>query len=371
MKCPKCDREVPPGFLFCPHCLAEIPWVKEFDTVETRLEKKRLEEKDLPPEDDIDILPDRPIRVRKERESLPKWLFSGRRLVLLWLAAAGALLLLIYVQTHSFEAYYRKAVESMNAKDYDQALANIELAAEKRPDDLNTNLMMADILEQEGKPDEAVLVLKPLVASYPDNVDICMEMCRLLTIQERYAELKDFLRGIRSEKVREACSDFIVEPPRTSLPEGTYAGEQTVSLFTEGQKTFYTVNGDDPDTKSTYYENPIILKEGTTEVKAVSVNALNIPSEIMCWTYVISVDVPDAPEITPHSGAFYESTRIEIAVPDGCRAYYAFDEMPTTESTEYMSPIQMPSGAHVFYAILVSASGNVSEVTTRDYYLEY
>lgn len=35
MKCPKCHKEVEKGSLYCPYCLAEIPWVREFSTVET------------------------------------------------------------------------------------------------------------------------------------------------------------------------------------------------------------------------------------------------------------------------------------------------------------------------------------------------
>lgn len=34
MKCPKCHKEVEKGSLYCPYCLAEIPWVREFSTVE-------------------------------------------------------------------------------------------------------------------------------------------------------------------------------------------------------------------------------------------------------------------------------------------------------------------------------------------------
>ena len=41
MKCPKCHREVEKGSLYCPHCLAEIPWVREFDSVETLLKKEQ------------------------------------------------------------------------------------------------------------------------------------------------------------------------------------------------------------------------------------------------------------------------------------------------------------------------------------------
>ena len=40
MKCPNCHKEVEKGSLYCPHCLSEIPWVREFDSVETQLRKK-------------------------------------------------------------------------------------------------------------------------------------------------------------------------------------------------------------------------------------------------------------------------------------------------------------------------------------------
>ena len=40
MKCPKCHKEVEKGSLYCPYCLSEIPWVKEFDSVETLMKKE-------------------------------------------------------------------------------------------------------------------------------------------------------------------------------------------------------------------------------------------------------------------------------------------------------------------------------------------
>ena len=41
MKCPKCHKEVEKGSLYCPYCLAEIPWVREFSTVETLMKKEQ------------------------------------------------------------------------------------------------------------------------------------------------------------------------------------------------------------------------------------------------------------------------------------------------------------------------------------------
>ena len=44
MKCPNCHKEVEKGSLYCPHCLSEIPWVREFDSVETQLRKKEQQD---------------------------------------------------------------------------------------------------------------------------------------------------------------------------------------------------------------------------------------------------------------------------------------------------------------------------------------
>ena len=44
MKCPSCHKEVEKGSLYCPHCFSEIPWVREFDSVETQLRKKEQQD---------------------------------------------------------------------------------------------------------------------------------------------------------------------------------------------------------------------------------------------------------------------------------------------------------------------------------------
>ena len=44
MKCPSCHKEVEKGSLYCSHCLSEIPWVREFDSVETQLRKKEQQD---------------------------------------------------------------------------------------------------------------------------------------------------------------------------------------------------------------------------------------------------------------------------------------------------------------------------------------
>ena len=43
---------------------------------------------------------------------------------------------------------------------------------------------------------------------------------------------------------------------------------------------------------------------------------------------MIVLNAPKAPKVTPKSGDYNKKTEIKITVPDGCKAYYAFDSEP-------------------------------------------
>lgn len=173
------------------------------------------------------------------------------------------------------------------------------------------------------------------------------------------------------QKILEACRDYVCENPVTSLPPGTYTTVQTVELSADYDRIYYTLDGSMPNQNSEKYTGPIVLSEGTTVLQAFGINDKNIPSDIVTRKYVIVLKSPDAPEISPEEGIYTKHTKIEMVVPDGCRGYYAFDEVPTVQSTEYLRPISMPQGDHTFYAILVAANGKISEVSSANYYLEY
>ena len=76
--------------------------------------------------------------------------------------------------------------------------------------------------------------------------------------------------------------------------------------------------------------------------------------------------------MTPSTGQYDSATEITINVPDGYTAYYTMDETePSTSSTMYTGPIEMPEGTTIFKAILVNAKGRTSAITTRNYELTY
>lgn len=358
MKCPKCHTEVEPGSLYCPKCLTEIPWVQEFSSIETLMEKKKREKpKHLPPQ-----------RPEPKKRRL---LRSKRAGVVLCVLAVIFVGLLCYRQLHTFSALYNRANRAYSSQDYDKAFVCVQEALEKQPDNLSANLLLARLLEEEGDVKSAIMVLQPMTKMYDDSVPLYQLMVRLLSHEGRTGEIKKLLEPCEDQKVLEACADYMCSEPVSSLPPGTYTSIRQVELFAEYQRIYYTLDGSMPTQSSPRYSGPITLKEGTTELNAFGINDRNIPSDIITRKYVIVLNEPDPPVITPESGDFTSGTKIEIVVPDGCRAYYAFDQIPTVQSTEYVRPVSMPQGYHVFNAILVAANGEVSENVSKNYYLEY
>ena len=358
MKCPKCHAEVEKGNLYCPKCLAEIPWVQEFNSVETLLEKKKIEEPKKAP----------------SHESLRR-LGKRRRIKRITVLVLGILILItgvfFFSQMNSFEAFYERADKAFAKGEYERAIRCINAALEKDPENLKANLLLSRIQEKNGKTESAMLVLKPMLKEYPESAEVYGQMLHLMEIEGQYSEIKDLLASCDKKEILETYKEYICTAPTSGLPPGTYTSFQTVALFADYENIYYTLDGTKPTEKSIRYTEPIKLKEGTTVLRAIGINDKNIVSDEITRKYVIVVDSPKPPEITPEEGNYDKRTMIEITVPDGCRAYYAFDKIPTVQSTVYEKPIAMPEGYHVFYAILVAANGEISEAASRIYYLEY
>lgn len=371
MKCPNCGREVEKGNLFCTHCLAEIPWVQEYNSVETLMKKKKMEE----PED----VPKKPKSRLEEAKEYLKMQLSG---VHLSVEIVGGLVLCVliiifaawvsYVRSFDENVLYEIAKEAYIDGEYEKALEYAERSFEKNSEFVEAELLSARVLEAQGDYESAVMVMETVIKTFPEHVGAFELYIRLLAASGRNYEAKEVLDACTNKEFLEACSEYISEMPLTNLEEGTYGEVREVTLsVVEDGVIYYTLDGSIPTVYSMQYTSPIILGEGTTVLNAVCINDKNIPSDILTKVYVISTRQPDGPAVLPESGNYYERTKIEVMVPEGYRAFYAFDEVPTIQSTEYVTPITMPEGYHELYVILVAQNGKISEPTRREYYLEY
>ena len=364
MKCPECGREVSKGSLYCPHCMTEVHWVKDYDTVETQMAKKKMEDPAPLPDDGDD-----PFEIRdRERFHFPNLL--GRRWLLLYAFLGIMCVALLNYRAHTYPQLFNAAERMLTQENFEGALSAVQDALQQVPDSLEGNMLLARVLDRQGDWEDALLVLKPLFAEYPDSIPLYVEMAEILYREGQYDALKELFSDCPST-VFEYCRDYISEAPSASLAEGTYTSAQTVSLSSPEHAVYYTINGFTPDINSFLYEEPFVLTHGTYVIQAVSVNSLGLVSDVSSWKYIIVEETPDPPSVSPEAGIYHVDTQITIEVPDGCKAYYAFDKMPTADGTEYVRPITMPTYSHTFYAILVAANGMVSEPTVVEYYLEY
>lgn len=363
MKCPKCHAEVKEGSLYCDKCLAEIPWVKEYNSVETLMEKKKREEPVKEPET--------PAESRAGSHVNTVSSLSGRK----WMLAACAALILAglaaYFYCNSFSALYRSAHKAYTDSSYQAALDYVDRALEHDPDNPEGNLLLARILEAEGDPESAGLVLRPLVQLYPDNIEVFKTYLMMLLQQGDMESIREMMDSCENPEVYEACSNFVCEAPSADLLSGVYTKPQAVVLSGDVEAIYYTMDGTDPTMLSLRYTEPIVLPNGVTNLMFMGVNELGIPSEIQTEKYILSLETPEKPQVYPEGGFYEKAEMIEILVPDGCVAFYSFDGEVSQDSARYENPISMPEGYHEFYAMLVAANGECSEVVQKTYELRY
>lgn len=173
-------------------------------------------------------------------------------------------------------------------------------------------------------------------------------------------------------KILEELPEYVVSEPEFSLDDKTVFDDvQQLTITSADGGIRYTVDGSLPDTDSAEFKEPLQLSEGTNVIKAIAVNKNGVPSQTVEKQFVIELPIEDAPAVSPSTGQYDFAQSIEVKVPDEYEAFYTMDGTdPTTASDKYTGPIEMPKGETLFKAILVTKSGRVSGITTRNYVRE-
>lgn len=376
MKCSNCGAEIEEGKLYCGACGKEVQLVPEYDTlgnyIRQREQEKAREEEAAKRQEEIQ---------RKKREQEKKKRAKKSMLIGVALLAVCIIALLLfkdYMDRRNFNSYdfqMDRAETAYSNHNYKEALEYVEravvLAGEENQD---ARLLQAQILIGMGEERKATGVLEDILEQEPDNGTCFGMLIRLYESEEESGKIKKLLDNCQSPKLKEKYSSYISEEALFGLPAGTYDEPKKLELFATSSKDkiYYTTDGSDPTEESRQYNGPISLEEGTTTVKTLVINSRGIASDIGEAVYVIELAPPEPPAISPSSGTFTKDmkTKIYVIVPEGCTAYYAFDEKPTEESETYTGPVDMLEGEHTFYAIVVDEYGKVSAPGSQLYILE-
>jgi len=136
-----------------------------------------------------------------------------------------------------------------------------------------------------------------------------------------------------------------VSNPKFSKQSGTYQEELSIEITTETKDAniYYTVDGTNPDDKSTLYSEPIIIPlETTMVIKAAAYKDKLKPSAVISSNYEVT-GVLDRPEFNISPGVYTEPKSISLSHndPDAVIKYTTDGTEPSSKSKIYSIPFSL------------------------------
>lgn len=300
---------------------------------------------------------------RRKRRNLLLFLFA-----MLVLTALGVFV----IYQNSYTGVVQKGYRAIQTDSYAEAENYFNRAITKDESRAEAYVGLSEVYIDQNDLESAESVFLTALETQPSNVGLYQAVISFYMDTEQQAKISALLENCEDSSVLEAVSDYVSKAPEFVLEPGTYDEVQEAALESEtGGTIYYTTDGTDPTTSSTKYTEPILLQdEGTTEIRAISVNKNDIPSVVSSGTYTIEFPIASAPTVVPATGSYDEPAQITITVPDGYTAYYTLDgTTPTADSSKYTGPVTMPENQRtIFSAVLINdKNGKATAVTIRSY----
>lgn len=284
------------------------------------------------------------------------------------LAVCAVLGVLFY--QNSYAGVVGKGHRALQSGEYSSAERYFNRALEKNVKKAGAYTGLSKVYIQQKNLEKAEEVFITAIDSQPENAELYEAAIQFYVDTEQLEKISPLLDGCDGS-VLSKVEEYVSEAPVFSLDEGTYPEVQEISLSSDGEIR-YTEDESTPTSSSTRYKEPILVDEGKTVIKAVSINKKGVPSLVATRTYTVELPIEDAPAVTPSTGRYSTPTQITIQVPEGYTAYYTTDgSTPSAASTLYAGPLDMPEGSMIFSAVLISESGKMTSVTKRNYVLQY
>lgn len=391
MKCPNCGADMKEGTLYCEHCGEDIHIVPDFEpeleyNMEQTLhdivkdihvgasEHNDQEEQDIvEPEENVFYQDwDEPEDSFKGHRKKGYIIFSVAA-VIVFLLFAGAISAVAFLRYYSVDYQTATAEKYIAAQDYEEAVTYYTRALSLAPDSVELKFSLAEVYFLKNNKIEYEYLLREIVndknASAEQLESAYGKLIAIYRAREDYQTISDLLLSSENESIISKYQNYIATPPEFSVKEGSYTSIQPLKLTNFGTgKIYYTLDGTEPDENSSLYTAPILLEDGTYQVKAYYVNELGIASKVVTKNYTIEIEMLPTPEISAVSGNYEFPINIEI-LSESDNIYYTKDGSdPDEHSNVYNGPIPMPLGKTTFKFIRTE-DGRKSEVVERIYTL--
>ena len=207
----------------------------------------------------------------------------------------------------------------MDDLNYENAVAAYSEAIEIDPMNTDAYLGLAQSYMGAEQYDEAEASYQQLLELDAANAQAYRELAELYIRLDKLQEAKQLLeaavQAVDDPDIEELYQETTPKAPAFSLQPGSYDQRQEVSILPD-QDTHvihYTTDGSKPTEDSPVFQEPIILKNGETTIKAVAVSSRGYVSDLSSATYTITVEQV---EIT------FEDAAVERAVRDTLQIGY-------------------------------------------------
>lgn len=276
-------------------------------------------------------------RMRKKRSAKKR---AQRAFAVFCLILAMAAVLGFLLYQNSYAGVVGKGQKALQSGEYTAAENYFERALSRDVKKTEAYTGLSKVYIQQKNLEKAEEVFITAIDSQPENAGLYEAAIRFYLETEQPEKISPLLDGCDSA-VLSRVSDYVSEAPEFSMEEGTYQEVQEISLTADGE-IYYTDDGSTPTESSTPYTEPILLNDGTTVLKAVSINKKGIPSLTATRTYTVEREGEGAPAVNPSTGRYNAAFQITIQVPEGYTAYYTTDgSTPSAASQMYTGPLDV------------------------------
>ena len=372
MKCANCGADIPAGMLICPDCGTEVQMVPDYnplDDVLTREVKGSVEDVTRP-------LPNSSGQVQQQRNRSRQQPQNSTRVL-----SQGEL--------DRIRSNQMRTSQKSNYRGRDT------VGEERiRPTGRDTRAQQTDYRTADERRRQKALRMQQAKKKRRNMMIVVMVILvavgisGILLYQNSYSgTLNKAEKAYQSGEYSKAIRYYNLAIAKDNTRATAYVGLSKVYIaqdeLDKAENMFLNAIDSQPENADLYealaqfyiktdqlYTEPILIEDGTVVIKAICVNKKGIPSLVATKTYQVEIPIEDAPAVTPSTGQYTSATQISITVPEGYTAYYTMDNTtPTTASTQYTGPIDMPQGQTIFSAILVNKNGKTTQVTKRNYVL--
>lgn len=279
-----------------------------------------------------------------------------------------AIITMCVVYNNSYMGQMNKGEKAIAENETLQAIEHFENAISKDGTKAKAYIALASVYADMDDMEEAEQILIDAIALNPDNLELHEALVEFYIANDDLYAVNSFINSISDKDILSELERYESIAPEFSLEEGVYEDVQELTITSEEALIYYTLDGTEATVDSERYSGAIQIGEGTTIVRAISINGEDVPSDEIQAEYTVELPMESAPVVSPTTGQYTEEMEITVTVPSGYTAYYTLDNTtPTTDSQVYTGAIDMPEGNTIFTAILVNSSGKTSDVTKRNY----